>query len=91
MYKTHLFICTNSPDKPGKCGNKNSEALRREVKEACKQFGKDVRINASGCLGPCERGINAVLYPDVKWFYELTDKDAGLLVDAVRKDIESKK
>jgi predicted metal-binding protein len=92
MYKTHLFICTNSPDKPGKCGHKNSEALKKELKEACKnEFGKAVRVSSSGCLGYCERGINAVIYPSEKWFFELTDQDGGLLLDAVRKDVESKK
>lgn len=91
MYKTHLFICTNSPDKPGKCGHKNSEALRREVKDACKQFGKDVRVNSSGCLGPCERGINAVIYPEGKWLQDLTDKDADVIVEAIRQSLESKK
>jgi predicted metal-binding protein len=92
MYKTHLFICTASPEKPGKCGHKNSEALRRELKEVCKhEFGKDVRINASGCLGHCERGINAVIYPSGKWFHELTDKDGAQLLEAVRADMAGKK
>ncbi len=82
MYKTHVFVCTNGSDKPGKCGNKNSEALRQELKQKCKGL-PDVRINSSGCLGFCEKGIAAVIYPQAKWFFELTDADCEKLLQAV--------
>lgn len=90
-YKTHLFICTNAPDNPNKCGSKGSESLRKSLKEKCgAAFGKEVRINASGCLGPCERGINAVMYPQGEWFHELkaTPEDEQKLFEAVKKSQE---
>jgi predicted metal-binding protein len=92
-YRSHLFVCTNSPDKPGKCGGKNSEAMRRELKERCKSesWGQDVRINASGCLGACEHGIAAVLYPEAKWFLDLTEKDGEVLFQAVKESATSAK
>ena len=84
-YKAHLFICTNSPDKEGKCGHKNSEDMRRQIKERCsKEFGKTVRINSSGCLGFCEKGISAVLYPQGKWFFNLTSNDSEKLYQEVK-------
>lgn len=91
--KAHLFICTNRPDIEGKCGSKGSEDLRSELKHRCKEvFGKsdDLRINSSGCLGFCERGITAVLYPQGKWFHELTQKDGDLLIDEVSKALKKK-
>jgi predicted metal-binding protein len=91
-FKSHLFICTNSPDKPGKCGHKNSEAMRRELKERCKSesWSQNVRINSSGCLGFCERGISAVLYPEANWFFDLTDKDCDVLFQAVKNSVAIK-
>lgn len=85
-YKTHLFICTNSPDKEGKCGHKGSENLRKELKDSCrKEFGKEVRVNSSGCLGYCEHGIAAVIYPDGEWLLDLKEKDAQFVLEKVRE------
>lgn|SRR5690606_8202616 len=76
-FKVHLFVCTNAPDRPGKCGHKGSEKLRDELKKRCREaFGNcDVRVNASGCLGHCEEGITAVIYPQGKWFFHLKPED----------------
>lgn len=85
-FKAHLFICTNAPDKEGKCGSKGSEEMRRRLKEQCRTlYGKDVRVNASGCLGFCERGIAAVIYPQNHWLLDLTSQNDAELLDAVKK------
>ncbi len=90
--KIHLFICTNGPDKKGKCGYLGSEDLRREIKERVKELpqGRDlVRVNASGCLGQCHRGISCVLYPKGEWFFEHSKKDADFFVDLIKKEIKT--
>lgn len=80
-----MFICTNSPEKQGKCGSKGAEEMRKRLKEICKkEFGKDVRVNSSGCLGYCEQGIAAVIYPKGHWHYELTTDDEQLLLNDIR-------
>lgn len=88
-YKAHLFVCTNGPDKEGKCGSKNSETLRKLVKEKCfEKYGKNVRVNASGCLGYCENGIAAVLYSEkqsTQWKLCLRSNEDAILVDMVEK------
>ncbi len=86
-YKAHLFICTASPDKKGKCGHKGSEELRSALKKACKQevWGKDVRINTAGCMDHCEEGIAAVLYPEGRWFLNQTKEDFDRLFRAVKE------
>lgn len=86
-FKAHLFICTNSPDRPGKCGHKGSEELRQALKTEFKGRA-DVRINASGCLGFCERGIAAVMYPQATWWTELTKDSQGLLSAEVEKALQ---
>ena len=87
-YKAHLFICTNAPDKEGKCGHKKSENLRKNLKARAQQdLGKEVRVNMSGCLGFCEKGIAAVIYPQQKWFFNLSDnkQDEEKLFEELKK------
>lgn len=86
-FTAHLFVCTNDrgPDaKRESCCPKGSEELRAKVKAACKGL-PGVRINSSGCLDQCERGIAAVLYPSGQWFLDLKNDDAAVstLVQAV--------
>lgn len=89
MYKAHLFICTNSSDIASKCGNKGAEKLHKALKEKCAKaflnepWAKDVRINKSGCLNQCEKGIAAVLYPQNQWFLNKTEHDTEELFKAV--------
>ena len=95
MYEAHLFVCTNgqgeNPDpdaKKPRCGWKNSETLRRQVKEMCLQkYGKTVRVNSAGCLGQCEHGIAAVLYPAGKWELNLTSESTQKLCALVASAI----
>jgi predicted metal-binding protein len=81
-FDAHLFICTNSrPPGPdgaprASCGAHQAEELRKRVKElASKAFkNKAFRVNSSGCLGACEKGIAAVCYSDQsdsQWCLEL--------------------
>jgi predicted metal-binding protein len=88
-YKAHLFVCTNSPDRPEKCGSKNSEKIRMNLKEACRtKFGKSVRVSSSGCMGYCERGIVAVVYPQNEWMFDLTQNDSAQVLDKVREAVK---
>jgi len=90
--KAHLFICTNTKkDGEASCGAKNSTQLRDDVKKLCHmKLGKsqDYRVNASGCLGKCEEGIAAVMYPEGKWWTGLKSTDAAKLVQAVEERIK---
>ncbi len=89
MYKAHVFICTNSPDRTGKCGNLNSELLKKKVKDQCKEkFGKEVRVSSSGCLGKCEHGIATVIYPQNKWLLGLNSEEDFLLTTEVENSIK---
>jgi (2Fe-2S) ferredoxin len=64
--------------------------LRDKVKAACKEKNfpeGTVRINNAGCLGHCENGIAAVLYPEGRWFLDLKPTDVDPLVSAVEKAV----
>jgi (2Fe-2S) ferredoxin len=90
--KAHLFVCTN--EKKGECcGEKGGAKLRARIKELSKEHPEwkgQVRINAAGCLGRCEEGIVAVLYPEGKWFTGLDVKDEDLLINAVKNSLDGK-
>lgn len=84
-YDAHLFICVNDRGPGAKrefCSAKGSQALKDKVKKLCQGKAK-VRINNSGCLGYCEHGIAAVMYPQGEWFLGLTQEDAPKLIDAI--------
>ena len=84
-YEKHLFICTNKRDGKQSCGGEGSEELVDALKKWTKHEGRkgSVRVNKSGCLGPCEKGIVAVCYPKGEWFTELKSKDADKLKKAL--------
>jgi (2Fe-2S) ferredoxin len=83
-YDVHLFICTNERKNGESCGAKGAADLRSEVKDMCKKNGwKNVRVNTAGCLGHCEKGIAAVVYPAGDWFVNLESDDVQTLVSAV--------
>lgn len=85
--RKHLFICTNQRDGKQSCGGSGSEALIDELKKWAKAEGlkgEGVRINRSGCLGPCEDGIVAVCYPEGNWLTQLTPDDGEKLKSIVK-------
>ncbi len=88
--KTHLFICSNGPDRAEKCGGKNSEELRQKLKALCKteSFAGEIRVNSAGCLGQCEHGIASVFYPQAEWNLNLKSTDVDFMMKKIRKNIE---
>ncbi len=90
-YEAHMFVCTNSPDKEGKCGHKGGHELRMKLRELVLQQDawKDrVRVNASGCLGACEKGITVVIYPQAQWYYLQTTEDVQSLFQELKKLVD---
>jgi len=85
--KAHLFICTNMRDGKQSCGGSGSMDLVDELKSWVKEenLKGEIRINKSGCLGPCEQGIVAVCYPQGRWYTELKKKDVGKLKEDLKK------
>lgn len=90
-YKAHLFVCTNRRDNGRCCASKGSQELRDRVKKAAKErWGKTVRVNSAGCLGQCDEGIAAVVYPQGKWLLNLKGDDDQKLIDALERAQERK-
>lgn len=88
--QAHLFICTNERENGECCAQKGSVELRDRLKKIAKERGwsKKARVNASGCLGHCEEGITAVIYPQGRWFTQLTTNDCETLEKALAEILE---
>jgi (2Fe-2S) ferredoxin len=41
----------------------------------------DLRVNRSGCLGRCEHGPTAVVYPDGVWYHYETRADLDEILE----------
>ncbi|MBI3543623.1 MAG: (2Fe-2S) ferredoxin domain-containing protein [Deltaproteobacteria bacterium] len=93
-YEAHLFICTNRREKGECCASKGSAELRDKlkalVKSAHPEWKGRVRVNASGCLGHCEQGITAVLYPEGKWLTGLQATDLAVLEKELSRALDRK-
>jgi (2Fe-2S) ferredoxin len=87
-YTRHVFVCTNrrpegSPR--GCCATKGGDEVRLALKKAVDAAGiSDVRINASGCLDACERGVAVVVYPEGTWYGGVTGQDVVELAASLR-------
>ena len=84
----HLFVCQHGrPDGKSSCaaGWDSAQALA-DLKALMRAAGlENVRVSKSGCLGPCEKGPNLLLYPQRIWFHEVRQSD---LPDVVRRIAE---
>lgn len=87
-YHRHIFVCTHerSADNPrGSCGARGGAAIAGRFKAALVAAGLrgTVRASSSGCLGVCERGPCAVVYPDAVW-YSISDpaRDVDEIVES---------
>ena len=70
-YKKHIFVCTGS-----RCAPETSPALYKGLKERLKELhlnegSERIQRSQCQCLGVCEKGPIAVVYPEGVWYYEL--------------------
>jgi (2Fe-2S) ferredoxin len=86
-FNAHLFICTQNRSEGQACGSNSAGAqvIRDQLKAECKRlWAKEVRVNTAGCLGYCEKGIVAVLYPSAKWYFNLTAEDIPKIIEDIK-------
>jgi len=90
----HLFVCQHGrPEGSDSCAAR-WDALEQigRLKGMLREAGLgQVRVSKSGCLGPCEKGPNLLLYPQRLWFHEVGESDLPAVVDRIRAAVESEK
>ena len=81
-YDKHLFICESCVyHDAGERITNGGSCLKSKLKEQVPREylkEKNYRISGSGCLGNCRHGINAVIYPEGKFFTDLSPNEETL-------------
>lgn len=86
-FEKHVFICNNSRPAGhprGCCFDKGSKELLDEFKKKVAESGlnKKIRVNLSGCLDACERGIAVVVYPEQIWYGNVKLEDIEEIIES---------
>lgn len=101
-YLIHVLVCTNSrPDGLKKsCGPLGADTLRTELKDwlnaelQSRPWLKEkvrVRVNGSGCLDFCAKGIAVAIYPDADFVLNARTGDAEEIKLLLSKKLDSLK
>lgn len=85
-YQYHLFFCVNQRDDGTPCcAGLGAKEARHYVKKRCKALGLHepgrIRVNIAGCLGRCEEGPVAVVYPQGTWYTYVDQRDLDEIVE----------
>lgn len=86
IFETHVFVCLNErtpDDLRGCCSAKDSSKVHALLKEEIKSRGLDkkIRINKSGCLDQCSKGVTVVVYPEGVWYGHVGESDVKEIVE----------
>lgn len=89
--KKHLFICTKCTYKKADGSDSDPEegaSLRRSLKNRIRSSDHSARVQvtSSGCLGQCDFGISAVLYPEGQWLTGLRFENEDEIFQSLTKD-----
>lgn len=83
----HVFVCSQSrpAEHPrGSCAAKGSGAVLQafwaELQK--RQAYEKVAITYSGCLGPCEKGPNVLVYPEGVLYNSVAASDVAEIFDS---------
>lgn len=82
----HVFVCiANRPPAVGaSCGAAGSPAVIEKLQFALMEHSlmDKVKINGTTCLGPCESGVNVVVYPEGVFYTRVTPEDVDEIVQS---------
>lgn len=84
--KRHVFVCSQQrpPGHPRGCcaAQGSSQVLQAFWAELQKRNAyDDVAVTYSGCLGPCDQGVNVLVYPEAVLYNKVTTADVVEIFD----------
>jgi (2Fe-2S) ferredoxin len=83
--RQHVFVCiTQRPPTAGaSCAAAGARPLMDKLQALLLEhdLSDRVRVNGSTCLGPCESGVNLVVYPDAVFYQRVTEQDLREIVE----------
>jgi (2Fe-2S) ferredoxin len=85
-FQRHVFVCINERDPAdarGCCSAKGALEVAAALKAKAYERGlkRVVRVNKSGCLDQCARGVTVVVYPEAVWYGGVTLADVDEIVE----------
>lgn len=85
--QAHFIICCRSKENKKCCSLKSADELVDQLKSWVKKenLKNKIKISKSSCLGFCESGITACLYPQNQWFHNVKLEDMENLKDMLKK------
>ncbi len=90
FYKRHIFFCNNvRTDGKQCCSQRGAKEMYRYAKDNCRANGTlgmgRVGVSESRCLGRCENGPVAVVYPDNVWYQYIDEEDIDEIMESHMK------
>jgi len=84
--KKHIFVCVHerpAGDPRGSCRERGSRRVLDALKGGLFQHDLLGEIKATGttCLGHCEHGVTAVVYPEGTWYRKLQVEDVDDIIE----------
>ncbi len=82
----HVFVCSQSraPGHPrGSCVEKGSSDVLQGFWQALQKRNlyDQIAITFSGCIGPCQQGVNVLVYPEGVLYSNVTSSDVDTIMD----------
>ncbi|MBE8190414.1 MAG: (2Fe-2S) ferredoxin domain-containing protein [Candidatus Thioglobus sp.] len=84
-YQRHIFFCNNvREDGTACCSQLSAGKLYAYAKDKCRAAGRlgigKIGVSESRCLGKCEFGPVAVIYPDNIWYKYINSADIDEII-----------
>jgi len=87
FYKRHIFFCNNvRTDGKQCCSQRSAKEMYRYAKDKCRANGRlgegRIGVSESRCLGRCQDGPVAVVYPDNVWYQYIDEEDIDEIMES---------
>lgn len=84
-FQRHIFFCCNQRTNGSDCcAQHNATEMLNYAKDRVAELGLKgagkVRVSKAGCLGRCDHGPVAVVYPDAVWYTYIDREDIDEIV-----------
>ncbi len=84
----HFFICNSyrvAGESKGVCNSKGAGELLAYLEGEILDRGMDAQVTGCGCVKICVKGPIMLLYPDGKWFGDVTEERLDEILDAIEE------
>ncbi len=85
----HILVCASfrvAGEAKGVCHRKQSVSLLQYLETEIIDRDLDARVSSTGCLKQCEQGPIMVVYPEGKWYGEVTEEKVDEILDAIEEN-----